>query len=115
MLDKIGIGIDLVKIEKFRKLEYETNTHFYQNAFSTSEIEYCLKFSEPYEHFAGKFALKEATIKSIGKKIPLTSIFTDHINSQPIVKIENSSEYSFIATISHEDEFAVAVVISEKL
>ena len=97
MLDKIGIGIDLVKIEKFRKLEYETNTHFYQNAFS------------------GKFALKEATIKSIGKKIPLTSIFTDHINSQPIVKIENSSEYSFIATISHEDEFAVAVVISEKL
>jgi holo-[acyl-carrier protein] synthase len=114
MLDKIGIGIDLVKIEKFKKFDYKTNSNFYHNIFTSSEIKYCLKFSEPYEHFAGKFALKEAVIKSIGKKIPLTSIFTDHKNFQPIVKIENSSEYSFLATLSHEDEFAIAVIISEK-
>jgi holo-[acyl-carrier protein] synthase len=115
MLDKIGIGIDLVKIEKFKKLEYKNNTDFYKNIFTSSEIKYCLKFSEPYEHFAGKFALKEAIIKSIGLKIPLISIITDHNNFQPIVKIKNSSDYSFMVTLSHEDEFAVAVVISEKL
>ena len=46
---------------------------------------------------------------------PLVSIITDHNNSQPTVKIKNSSEYSFMATLSHEDEFAVAVIISEKL
>ena len=36
--------------------------------FSDNEIKYCLKFNEPYKHFAGKFAIKEATMKSIEEK-----------------------------------------------
>jgi len=115
MLDKIGIGIDLVKIEKFKKLPFNNNANFYKNIFTPNEIKYCLKFSEPYEHFAGKFAIKESVIKSLEKKLSLTSIITDHKNLQPIVEIKNSSEYFFKVTLSHEEEFAIAVVISEKL
>jgi len=115
MLDKFGIGIDLVKIDRFEELPFEKNPDFYKNLFTSSEIEYCLKFDEPYEHFAGKFAIKEAVIKAIGKKLPLTSIITDHKNSQPIVEVENSSEYFFKVSLSHEEKFAIAIVISEKL
>ena len=115
MLDKIGIGIDLVKIIQFKELPFENNQEFYNNIFSSNEIKYCFTFSEPYEHFAGKFAIKEAVIKSIGKKIALNSIITDHENMQPIVEIKHSSEYFFKVTLSHEEEFAIAVVISEKL
>ena len=115
MLDKIGIGIDLTKIKKFEDMPYEKNLDFYKNLFSKNEIEYCIKFKNPYEHFSGKFAIKEAVIKAIGEKIPLLSIITDHKDSQPIVKIENSSEYNFKVTVSHEEDFAMAVVISERI
>ena len=114
MLDKIGIGIDLTKIEKFEEMPFKENSDFYKNMFTESEIEYCLKFSNPYEHFAGKFSIKEAVIKAIGKKIPLISIITDHKNSQPIVKVEKFSEYFFKVSLSHEEDYAIAVVISEK-
>jgi len=115
MLDKIGIGIDLIKIKKFEDMPFEKNSDFYKNMFTQNEIEYCLKFSNSYEHFAGKFAIKEAVIKAIGKKIPLISIMTDHKDSQPIVKAENFPEYHFKVSISHEENFAMAVVISERL
>lgn len=113
MLEKIGIGIDLAKIEKFENLPFENNFNFYKNIFGQDEINYCLKFNNPYEHFAGKFAIKEAVIKAIGKKIPLISIITDHKNSQPTVKVDKLSEYFFKVSLSHEGNYAVAVVISE--
>ena len=115
MLDKFGIGIDLVNIQNFTKLPFEENETFYRNNFTSDEIIYCTQFSEPYEHFAGKFAIKEAVIKSIGKKIPLISIMTSHTNLQPFVKIKNNNDYNFKVTLSHENHFAVAVVISEQI
>ena len=112
-LQNFGMGIDIVDIERFKKLPFSKNKDFYKKIFSDSEIKYCLKFNEPYEHFAAKFAIKESVIKSLGKKLPLTSIITDHKNLRPIVEIKNSSEYFFKVTLSHEEEFAVAVVMFE--
>ena len=114
MLEKFGIGIDLVHIQNFLKIPFEENQSFYKNNFTNDEIKYCIQFREPYEHFAGKFAIKEAVIKSIGKKIPLISIITYHRNSQPCVKIKNNNKYNFKVTLSHENKFAVAVVVSEE-
>ena len=111
-----GIGIDLVEIKRFKHLSFLENQSFYKKNFSEDEIDYCMKFNEPYKHFAGKFALKEALIKSIDKKIHLSEIETSYLDSKPIVKIlENNKNYRFIASVSHENEFAVAVVICEKL
>ena len=60
-----SIGIDIVNVSRFKKKPLNNNLDFYKKIFSDSEINYCKKFSSPYEHFAGKFALKEALIKSI--------------------------------------------------
>ena len=68
------VGIDLVKISRFKKIPFQRNESFYKKNFSKEEIEYCLKFEEPYKHFAGKFAIKEATIKAINKKVELLQI-----------------------------------------
>ena len=111
-----GIGIDLVEIKRFKQLSFSENQSFYKKNFSDDEIDYCMKFNEPYRHFAGKFALKEALIKSIDKKISLSEIETSHFDSKPIVKIlEDNENYRFLASVSHENEFAIAVVICEKL
>lgn len=115
MLEKIGIGIDIVNIEKFRELKYDSNKEFYKKIFSLSEIKYCLKYSNPSQHFSGKFAIKEAVIKSIKMKIPINKIITDHVGKKPIVCIKNNSDYFFIVSLSHDGDYAIAVVLSEKI
>jgi len=116
MIKNLGIGIDIIEVSRFRKKKYEENKNFYKKIFVKSEINYCLKFKNSAERFAGKFALKEALIKSIDKKIRFSEIETSHLKSKPIVRIKKSREkYNFIASLSHENDFAIAVVISEKI
>ena len=115
MIKNLGIGIDIIEVSRFRKKQYEENKNFYKKIFVKSEINYCLKFKNSAERFAGKFALKEALIKSIDKKIRFSEIETSHLKSKPIVRIKKSREkYNFIASLSHENDLAVAVVISER-
>ena len=117
MINKIGVGIDIIDVERFKEIPFEENPSFYNRIFSTSEIKYCLKHKKPYEHFAGKFAIKEATIKSIQEKITILKLETFHSESKPEVKIngELGKKYNFLVSVSHEKKFAIAVVISEKI
>ena len=116
MIKNLGIGIDIIEVSRFRKKKYEENKNFYKKIFVKSEINYCLKFKNSDERFAGKFALKEALIKSIDRKIRFSEIETSHLKSKPIVRIKKSQEkYNFIASLSHENDFAIAVVISERI
>ena len=116
MIKNLGIGIDIIEVSRFRRKKYEENRNFYKKIFVKSEINYCLKFKNSAERFAGKFAIKEAVIKSISGKIGFLDIETTHLKSKPIVRIKKSQEkYNFIASLSHENDFAVAVVISERI
>jgi len=116
MIEKFGIGIDITSIQRFKKKPFKTNESFYKLIFSKAEIRYCLKFKNPYERFAGKFALKEALIKSVDRKIRFSEIETSHLKSKPVIKLIKSKEkYNFLASLSHETDFTVAVVISEQI
>ena len=116
MIENFGIGIDISNIEKFKNKPFKENENFYKKIFTEQEISYCLKFSNYYEKFAAKFALKEALIKSINKKIFFSEIETSYLDAKPKVQILNSHKnYKFLASLSHENNIAVAVVISEKI
>jgi holo-[acyl-carrier protein] synthase len=112
---KFGIGIDITSIQKFKKLPFAENIFFYKKIFTESEIKYCLKFKHPFSHFAGKFAVKEAIKKSLNHNIPMKNIKTSHSNSKPTISIITLKNYSFLVSLSHEDDMAIAVVISLKL
>lgn len=114
MIENFSIGIDIVNVNRFRNIPYTEKTSFYNNIFNQNEINYCLKFKDPYTHFAGKFAIKEAVIKSINEKQGYLNIITDHVEKQPTVKIIGKNNYKFLVSISHEEKFAVGVVIAEK-
>ena len=117
LIQKDGIGIDIIDVERFTKKKFSQNIKFYQRIFLESEIKYCLKYKNHAPHFSGKFAVKEALIKSVNEKISLYEINTSYKNSKPIVKVKSSldKKYNFIISISHENDFAIAVVISEKI
>ena len=115
MLERIGIGIDIVEIKRFSNKPYKTNIDFYKKIFHESEIICCLERKNFAECFAGKFAIKESVIKSIPKKITFLDILIDYSDSKPAVTLIDDSSYSFLVSLTHEQLYAVSVVISEKL
>jgi holo-[acyl-carrier protein] synthase len=117
MIENFGIGTDLVYIKKFEKMSFSIKPSFYKKIFLPSEIEYCLKFKKPAEHFAGKFAIKESVKKSINEPIPFLDIETFHSKSKLKIKLHKNwnQKYKVLGSISHENEYAIGMVISEKI
>lgn len=64
------IGVDVVEIEKFKRLDYSNHKEFYNRIFTPREIKYCLSYKNVARHFAATFAGKEAVYKATN----------DHIN-----------------------------------
>ena len=117
LIEKDGIGIDIIDVQRFTKKIFKENLTFYQKIFLESEIKYCLRFKSQYEHFAGKFALKESVIKSIPDKISFLDIQTSHSKYGPTINLlgKKAKKYSFLCSVSHEKKFAIAVVISSRI
>ena len=114
MIEDLGVGIDIINVNRFRNMPFSKKVSFYKKIFHENEINYCLKFKDPYTHFAGKFAIKESVIKSINTKESFLRIITDHQNKKPIVSIDGNNDYIFSASITHEKDYAVGIVIAKK-
>ena len=62
----VGIGIDVVEIERIRRLMDRWQDRFLQRVFTEAEIAYALRRHDPAQHLAARFAAKEATLKALG-------------------------------------------------
>lgn len=60
-----GIGTDLIEVERIAE-KMEKKAGFKELVFSTDEIEYCEAMAFKYEHYAARFAAKEAFLKALG-------------------------------------------------
>ncbi len=68
------IGIDSVDISRFKKLE--KNPSFLKKVFTEKEIKYCQSKNPSTQHFAVRFAAKEAVIKALSP-LKIKPAFTD--------------------------------------
>lgn len=62
----LGIGNDIIEIERIRKGIDAHGLRFVAKLFTTQEQDYCLKYKDPVPHFAGRFSAKEAIVKALG-------------------------------------------------
>ena len=115
MIEHLKIGTDLVDISRFQKIPISSKSSFYKKIFLPSEIKYCSKFKNPYEHFAGKFAAKEAIIKATQKKIQLNQIEIKNEKKGLEIIIKNKIESNTHISISHETDYAVAMCVIETI
>jgi len=60
-----GIGTDLIEVERVTE-KMEKKSGFKELVFSPAEIIYCETMTFKYEHYAARFAAKEAFLKAIG-------------------------------------------------
>ncbi len=62
----IGMGVDLAEVERIRGAIERHGEPFLRRVYTGAEREYCEKFRNKYERYAGRFAAKEAAMKALG-------------------------------------------------
>lgn len=62
----LGTGVDIVEIERIADMRTRQGERFHDKVFTAGEVEYCLARKASDQHFAARFAAKEATMKALG-------------------------------------------------
>lgn len=122
-----GIGVDIVEIARIKRSLERFADHFEKKIFTENEIEYCRSKSDPSKHFAGRFAVKEAVMKSLGMGMGQGVDWKDievlqQETGQPILRIQGRGRNIFdglrlkeiLVSISHENSYAVGQAIAVK-
>ena len=63
---KIACGIDIIEIDRIKENIDKLENKFLDKIFTQKEIQYCEgKKKQKYQHYAARFAAKEARFKKI--------------------------------------------------
>jgi holo-[acyl-carrier protein] synthase len=119
-------GVDIVDVSKLKKILLNSE-NFASDMYSEKEKEYCLSKRDPYIHFAGRFAAKEASLKALGIGMSGTGIdntlkeieVLPGSSGKPLLSFSGWMEKisrkkgitQFTVSISHSENYAVATVI----
>ena len=122
---KITCGIDIIEVKRIRDSIEKFGTAFLEKIYTPDEIEYCNSKKNKYQHFAARFAGKEAVFKAISEKlenkydikwneIEIISNENGKPNVNLLKKIDDIEQID--VSLSHLEEYAIAncVVIFRK-
>jgi holo-[acyl-carrier protein] synthase len=68
----VRVGVDLIEIERIRRALERHGEGFKRRCFTAAEIAYCDAKPNPPQHYAGRFAAKEAVGKALGSGVYFT-------------------------------------------
>ncbi len=120
---KILTGTDIIEIYRIRESIEDLGENFINKIYTKKEIEYCeSKKKAKYQHYAARFAAKEAIFKAVSKllsdKYEISWQNAEIINledGKPVVNFINTNINEKIEdidiSISHSKEYAVATVV----
>ena len=120
-----GIGTDIADVRRFEK--WVKNPEMLERFFNEKEQSSAASEAARCQHYAVRFAAKEAFSKALGTGIAGFSLkevyITKNSEGKPLLNIEGSAlsimkerlgDCNAFVTLSHEKEYAVAFVILEK-
>jgi len=119
----IGIGTDIIEIERIEKVINRTSS-FIEKSFTSNEIEYFKTKGLKGNVIAGNFAAKEAISKAIGTgfrgfALKDIEVLRDEFG-KPVVKLSNKihgllnvGKFNIHVSISHSRENAIAYAVIE--
>lgn len=120
---EISCGIDIIEIDRIKSSIEDLGDKFINRVFTDNEIEYCeSKKKQKYQHYAGRFAGKEAVFKAISPQLKdkyeigwkNIEIINDE-NGRPCVHfldIEIQGIDEIDISISHCKQYATANVVA---
>lgn len=120
-----GIGTDITEIARIESAVGKYGERFAHKIFTQSEIDYCESFKlGKFQHYAARFAAKEAFSKAVGTgivdgfKFNEISILNEE-NGKPLIELSGSmlekyGKYNIYISLSHTDTLAVAMIVLEE-
>jgi len=121
-----GIGIDLVEIDRMRRLVLRRGEKGLKKLFTPGEIEHCYRYRDPHPHLAARFSLKEAVLKALGLGWRRPAKWADievatGVRGQPHILVRGSLQRLLArkrvarihASVSHSSGFVVSVAVLE--
>ena len=119
----IGIGSDLVDVDRFREVLARTPT-IVDRLFTTDEQAYARARNDPTERFAARFAAKEAAMKAMGVGLGAVGFLEIEVvraesGAPSLVLHDQAAElarslgvHRWLITISHTDHVAQAIAVA---
>jgi len=122
-----GLGVDLARIERFRRLLKEHKETVLERLFTPEEKAYALKKADSAPFLAARFAAKEAFMKALGTGLRHgvswreIEVVKDQAG-KPTLELQGKTAQIFAArgggnlhlSLSHDGEYAVASVVLER-
>ncbi len=120
-----GIGIDIIEIDRIRQMIERHGDRFVLKIFTDTEIEYCRSKKIPFQHFAARYAAKEAFSKAIATgwrgefRWQDIEVWNNEFG-QPSITLygklaERIGTDRVFISMSHSDNTVIAFVVIEKL
>lgn len=118
---EIKVGTDIIEVERIKESIESLGEKFLNRVYTKNEIEYCEKTnSMKFQHYAARFAAKEAVFKAISKllnnKFDISwkdiEIINDE-NGRPYVElycIDKQKIADIDISLSHIKDYAIAMV-----
>ena len=123
----VGVGIDIVEIDRLQAALERQGDQLRQRTFSAAEIRYCDQRANKFQHYAARFAAKEALFKAIGTGWMEGVTWLDaEVCNQPNGKpklvlsgraLEEATQLGVIRiwiSLTHTNRYAAAQVILER-
>ncbi len=120
-----GIGTDIAEVRRFEKWVREPE--MLERFFNEKEMSSAKSEAAKCQHYAARFAAKEAFSKALGTGISsfgLKDVYiTNNSEGKPLLNIEGAAlslmkerlgQCKAFVSLSHENEYAIAFVILEK-
>jgi holo-[acyl-carrier protein] synthase len=121
-----GIGTDVFEVRRMKD-KIEKDVDFIKAVFTEDEIEYCSKMAHSEQHYAARYAAKEAFMKALGTgwrygmKFCDINIANDELG-KPFITVSNKADellrdsgVKYIhVSLSHVAEYVTAFVVLEK-
>jgi holo-[acyl-carrier protein] synthase len=124
----VGLGIDLVEIERIRRIYARHQQRFLNRILTPAEKAYVMQHADPSARLSGRWAAKEAGLKALGTGLAEGIGWRDievlpdergkpilHLHGKGAERARSLEANSFHVTITHSEGLAMAQVILERV
>lgn len=116
---QIKTGVDIIEVDRVQEAIENQEEKFLEKVYTKNEIEYCSNSGKmTYQHYAARFAAKEAIFKAISEFIPKNE--DDILNKIEVTNEQDGKPYANIdrlnidniesmdLSLSHIKNYAIA-------
>ena len=121
----ISIGTDIVEVDRLQRVCRRHGERFIGRVFTPREVSYCQRRKAADEHYAGRFAAKEAVLKALDSGADLGATWQEiEITNQPsgrpqitlsgqaLARAHGMGVTGWLLSISHSHRTAIATAVA---